>query len=227
MSGFDYSSEAGNAYHLAHHGEFINNPNLLEAWGSYAHRTYLGFLRPGQSVLEFGAGLGANLVSVKKCCSVYAVEQAPLAQKHCAFLGLSVFDSFAKVNAALRFDAIMLRHVLEHLSEPRALLSEFLGRLSPGGRLVLVLPMESPRATVDKNDCDHHLYSWNRQTITNLLEHAGYRVLSARINYYNGKKIFLPLYRLFGSRVYVAAMSVLGRLRNRCEIVIEACAEAS
>jgi SAM-dependent methyltransferase len=227
MTCIDYSSEDGDAYHLAHHGEFLGNKELLEAWGHYAHCAYFSFIQPGQSVLEFGAGVGANLVSVKKICKVYAVEKAVLAQKHCQTLEIPVVPALDQLRPELRFDAILLRHVLEHIPDPKALLLDLRGRLTKGGRLIVILPIESPWANIKASDTDHHLYSWNRQTIANLLTISGYRVMTAKIHWFNGKRIFLPLYKFFGSKIYCVAMRTFGFLRGRCEISVEACADAS
>jgi SAM-dependent methyltransferase len=218
----DYAGPEGDAYHRERHKEFIESAELSEAWAAFVQLAYFPDIAPGVKFLEVGAGLGTNLLTLKNIADVYAVEPAKEARERCAASGIRTFASLSELPAAVRFDYVMLRHVLEHLPDPRKMLLEVQPLLANDGHLVVALPVESPRAEPNANDIDHHLYSWNRQTISNLLNDCGYRVVAARLNYRNGRRIFLPLYRWLGVRAYSAALRTLGWLRGYCEIVVVA-----
>ena len=222
MALIDYASADGDAYHRERHSEFLDNPTLTKAWAEFIHRVYFPKLPAGATLLEVGAGLGTNLLSVKAVADVYAVEPSPAARAECAKHGLRAFAKLTDLPVALRFDVILIRHVLEHVPDPRAMLLEVQPLLKPNGELILALPSEPPFAAPDPKDIDHHLYSWNRQTIANLLTDCGYTVVEARLNWRNGRRLFLPLYRMFGIGAYAFALRTLGWLRRYCEIVVVA-----
>jgi SAM-dependent methyltransferase len=218
----DYAGPQGDAYHRERHQEFIESAELSQAWAAYLELTYFPRIEKGAKFLEVGAGLGTNLLSLKNTADVYAVEPSPEARERCASHGIRTFAALQELPAGMRFDYVMLRHVLEHLSEPKKMLLELKPLLAPAGKLIVALPVESPIAPPQLNDIDHHLYSWSRQTISNLLTDCGYRVVSTKLNYRNGRRIFLPLHRWFGPRAYAFALRTLGRLRGYCEIVVVA-----
>ena len=95
-------------------------------------------------------------------------------------------------------------------------------RLAENGKLIVAVPIESIKAAPSPNDADHHLYSWTRQTLHNLLSNCGFSCIQTRLNYRNGRRLLLPIYKAFGGRAYTHALAVFGRLRGLCEIVAEA-----
>lgn len=222
MSSIDYSHAEGDEYHRARHPEMIGNQPLIRAWAHYAHAVYFSFLSPGASVLEIGAGLGNNLTHLLQNHKVWAVEPSPLAREHCGSLGIPAYASVAELGNEARFDAILLRHMLEHVREPYQLLSEVKELLKPNGRLVVILPVESPFRKINPKDLDHHLYVWNPQSIHNLLRSCGYDGIEVKVNWYNGRRLFLPVYQWAGVKAYQSVLAVLGRLRGRSELIITA-----
>ena len=218
----DYSSAEGDAYHASRHKEFFDNPQLTRAMADFVRLTYFAGLKPGQSVLEIGAGLGTNLLAIKDRARVTAVEPSPLAREHCRTLGIEALASLDDLPKNATFDFVLLRHVIEHVEDPRAMLLATKPLLAPGGKLLVALPIEPIEAAPNPDDIDHHLYSWTRQTIYNLLNACDYRNIQTRLNYRNGRKLMLPIYRMFGASAYTRSLSMLGRLRGLSEIVAEA-----
>lgn len=222
MGSINYSGQEGNLYHRLRHGEIFGNEALIIAWSMYAQAIYLREATSGHKVLEIGAGTGINLHSVNKVADVVAVEPAEEAREHCRKLGIKAIPSIDDLPSDARFDYILMRHVLEHIKEPRQLLVRVRGILAPGGKLVLVLPVESPYKNIDPNDIDHHMYCWNRQTIGNLLTSLGYGVKETRVNRYNGRRFFLPVFKLFGVGLYGKLLFLLGTLIPLAEIIVVA-----
>jgi SAM-dependent methyltransferase len=217
-----YSGQAGDEYHRIRHKEIFGNDELIKAWGSYAQETYLKGVRPGHRVLEVGAGTGFNLHSVNGVADVTAIEPSEEAREHCRGLGINTLPSIEDLPTDARFDYILMRHVLEHVEEPVRLLVRSQELLAPDGKLVLVLPVESPFKKINPDDIDHHLYCWNRQTMGNLLASHGFKVTQARINPFNGRRIFLPVFRWAGLRYYSALMKFLGMVIPHSEIIMVA-----
>lgn len=222
MALIDYTGADGDEYHKIRHQELFNNPTLIKAWGEFAHLTYLPNIRPGERLLEVGCGLGNNLVHVRKIAEVYATEPAPAARDFVGTLGINAVASLDDLPAGLKFHYILLRHVLEHVSEPRTFLGDLHGLLLPGGKIIVVLPTESPFSPVDPGDLNHHLYCWNPQTISNLLTDADYKKIETRISSHNGRRILLPVYKRLGAKPYRAVTQWFGKITRASEIIATA-----
>lgn len=100
-------------------------------------------------VLDVGCGLGRNLEHLAGRGTARAVGVDP--NRSCVETararGLDAYtpDELAARPSDSDFDTLLFAHVLEHLDEPTgdALLQEHLGRLRPGGRVVVFTPQES------------------------------------------------------------------------------------
>jgi len=215
----DYTGIDGDEYHKIRHQELFNNPALIDAWGQFAHLTYFPNIQTGERLLEVGCGLGNNLVNVRKMVETYATEPAPAARDFAKTLGINAVPSVDDLPVGLQFHYILLRHVLEHVPEPHAFLHDLHGRLLPGGKIILVLPTESPFSPADPGDLNHHLYCWNRQTISNLLADTNYTAIETRLSWHNGRRILLPLYKKLGAKSYQRAIQLFGKITKTSEII--------
>jgi hypothetical protein len=69
-------------------------------------------------------------------------------------------------------------HVLEHIPDVAGTLRTLRERLTPSGRLVVMLPIEDFRERRNRrwvrNDIDRHLYTWTPLLFGNLLHETGY-----------------------------------------------------
>ncbi len=216
----DYSGEQGDAYHKERHKEIFENSNLISAWSEFAAHIYLPGTDENTEILEIGAGTGINVAFLAKKGKVSAVEPSPFARQHCNSLGITAVSSLEELPAGKQFDRILLRHVLEHVDDPGLMLEKIQPYLGMEGIFVIVLPIENPLADVDPEDKDFHLFTWNRQTIRNLLVSKNYTVKSAVISHHNGRRLFIPVFRIFGVRAYAAALRLLGKVTGAAEIII-------
>jgi SAM-dependent methyltransferase len=170
------------------------------------------------TVLEYGCGYGQNIACLP---NAVGYDVSHIALDACRHRGIKVCESIAEIPREY-FDVVLSRHCLEHLEHPLdnlVLLSKF---LKPDGQLVLILPKENHYRPPLAPDVHQHLYCWNFRTVNNLLNRAGYRVLSNQYQSVLGYRALLPIYRQFGLRWYSFATRIIGRLWGVTELVVHA-----
>lgn len=165
-----YSLESG--YHATH---LEVAPEAFALMAAERWRKLAPHVHPGDAVFEFGAGTGLNLAKAqaarKAGCDVGAHLEPRLRALGIEFVELAdVPDN--------TFDAVLSHHSLEHVPSPHDALRELRRILRPGGRLLLFVPFEKERRyrRFDPREPNHHLYSWNVQTLANLAGVCGFSV---------------------------------------------------
>jgi len=105
-------------------------------------RTALKILRalpPGAKVLDFGCSSGRLFAKLGSTYDRYGSELNQDACAVAASKGLKMLPTtFLETKDELRFDAIILVDVFEHLTAPTSLLANLASRLNPGGILIIV-----------------------------------------------------------------------------------------
>jgi SAM-dependent methyltransferase len=155
-------------------------------------------IRANDSVLELGAGLGWNLAALK-CARRVATDLQDFLSSDLKNARVEFFaDSSGLPNES--FDVIICHHVLEHLANPPQMLAEMQRLLRPDGELLLHVPFEkeSRYRRFDPNESNHHLYSWNVQTLGNLVTDSGFKILSAGVGEFGYDRAAATLALRFG-----------------------------
>lgn len=97
----------------------------------------------GGNFLDIGCGLGSVVMAMSQLgMHAQGVEPSPVAAKKCQSIGLDVFCGTleeAKLPDA-NFDSMSMFHVLEHVPDPVATLTECRRILKPGGELFIGVP---------------------------------------------------------------------------------------
>ena len=143
----------------------------------------------GRRLLDVGAGNGAYLLSVRSAgWEIVGVEPDPAAAAVARRTGLDVREGsiHSLQSGDGTFDVITMNHVIEHVHEPRKVLSEAFRLLRPGGILYLETPniesyghrrfgrhwrgLEPPRHLV--------LFNWN--SLEALLSEVGFAQIERR-----------------------------------------------
>ena len=136
-------------------------------------------VRPSDVVLEYGAGLGWNLARLP-CRRKLAYDLADFLAPSIRAAGVEFLPDTKSLPGAT-VDAAICHHALEHVLQPAAALQEIARLLKPDGKLLLFVPFERERKyrRFDPAEPNHHLYSWNVQTLGNLVHESGFRVAAA------------------------------------------------
>lgn len=206
-------------YHRAVHGRLIDDPLYYDLKAREAERDLFAGIDSEARVFEFGVGLGKNIVR-RRHRDGY--DASRFAREFSRQKGIHVFDSAEEVPDAA-YDVVLSSHVLEHLEDPFANLRWLGTKLKPHGKLLLVLPVERDRKRTLPlaEDVDQHLYAWSMQTIRNLLERSGYRVVSQRFRYATAQYKLRHVGQL-SFELYSLQTKALGRLLKRRDMVIVA-----
>ncbi len=163
-----------------------------------AHQRVMGFLRPGEFVLEIGCGSGALTAQLKALgCTVVGVEQrtaaAEKAKEFCKEVVTGDIESISLDFDPGTFDSVLLIDVLEHLVDPDRTIRRLKPLLKQAGRFLVALPNAAHwsirlRLLFGRFDYEEsgimdrtHLHFYTLRTARQLLERAGLEILEADI----------------------------------------------
>lgn len=173
-----YRAERGRDYHEGKRAI----PQRAYPWiASLRARKIQPDVNAADVVLEYGVGTGWNLAELH-CGRRLGFDLAEHVQPTLGRHGIEfVADTAELVDGTI--DVCLCHHMLEHAPRPPEILADIARLLRAGGRLLLFVPYERERRYRHYNpdEPNHHLYSWNVQTLGNLVATAGFRILRARI----------------------------------------------
>ena len=168
-----YTGDAGRQYHEGKRGI----PEECFAWISRLRAEKIQpYIKSSDVVFEFGVGSGWNLASLQ-CARKIGCDVADFLADGVRNRGIEFLsDSRSIANASV--DTVVCHHALEHVPDPLGTLRELKRLLKPGGKLLLFVPFEKERRYRIFNPAEpnHHLFSWNVQTLGNLVSDAGFRI---------------------------------------------------
>jgi SAM-dependent methyltransferase len=173
-----YTGEAGRRYSEIKRGI----PDEAISWVARLRaRKFAGLIGEGAVVFEYGVGNGWNLAALK-CRRKIGFDVAEGVEAAVRALGID-FVADPKVVPDAVADVVLCHHTLEHLLHPPAALAEMRRLLKPQGRLLLYVPLEREGRyeRFRRHEPNHHLYSWNAQTLGNLVEESGFKVIEAGV----------------------------------------------
>lgn len=207
-------------YHKLKHSHLYSDPDYYNVRAELARLRYFEPQDWNKKILEWGVGLGQNIALFKNAIG-YDISE--FATDFCTTKGVLATTDLEALPENY-YEIIISAHVLEHLENPLGALRISHSKLRKNGKLILILPLEVHKR-LDSNklrmDANQHLYSWNYQTLTNLLIKAGFKPISAETKYTYAYKKLLPL-RGLSLKAYNWGVAVAGWLMNDKELKIVA-----
>jgi SAM-dependent methyltransferase len=100
-------------------------------------------------------------------------------------------------------DVVTCDHVLEYLLDPRERLLQFKAILKPGGRLIAVALYDEAFRRPNLKKPAERFYSWNVQTLGNLLVDCGYEFHSGTVKRYPNEEFVCRYAKKVGLRFAV------------------------
>jgi len=173
-----YRGDAGRCYHESKRGL----PAQAIPWlAALRARKFAPWVRAGDVVLEYGVGAGWNLAELR-CARKIGFDVADFLEPSVRALGIE-FVADTRVLPNSLAEVVLCHHTLEHVLHPPEALAEMRRLLKPGGRLLLYVPYEREARYehFQADEPNHHLYSWNVQTLGNLVQESGFQISEAGI----------------------------------------------
>lgn len=203
-------------YHTKRHTTHFND-DYYNARAKIALTKFFSGVNKNEKVLDYGCGLGQNIYYMPNAMG-YDISQFGI--EFCRRKGIKATNQLDEVPDA-GFDVVLSAHVLEHHPHPKTMLEEIHSKLKKGGRLILVLPFERHGKAQFNLDLNQHLFTWNFQTINNLLLISGFKIEKNKYVYGAGYNKLLPLIKVnFG--LYKTATNALSRVAGIKEMMIVA-----
>jgi len=173
-----YQGSEGEEYHRAKR----SIPPAAFGWVSRLRAAKIEpFVLPTDTVLEYGVGLGWNVAALN-CGRKIGYDAGEFLAAEVAGHGIEFMRDLSPVPSG-SIDVVLCHHTLEHAGNPGEVLGECHRLLRPGGRLLVFVPYEKERRyrQFRPDEPNHHLFSWNVQTLGNLVQEAGYAVELAQL----------------------------------------------
>lgn len=173
-----YLGEAGRQYHQVKRGI---PPAAFDWIARLRAEKMKGHITPAHVVFEYGCGAGWNLAALN-CARRIGFDVSDFLAEEVRGRGIEFFADPELVGDR-SVDVLICHHTLEHVIDPAAALNSFRKYLKPGGKLLLFVPFEKEKRyrRYNPSEPNHHLFSWNAQTLGNLAADCGYEIESAGI----------------------------------------------
>ncbi len=183
-------------------GEFGGKANIFK---------FKKYISTNDSVLDFGCG-GGFLLNNLDCKYKVGIEINPIARKYCkSHFGIDCLKNLSKIsNDSL--DVIISNHALEHCENPSDILKELFTKLKKGGKIIIVVPLDSFLYKFKKADVNKHLYSFSPMNLGNLLENSGFNIINTGIVYHKWPPFWKTIQTLFGWKIFHITARVYGIL---------------
>lgn len=185
-----WSAADSQAEQCRHFGDdFAATPDAWTVAFDRAHARRLArclrSLAPAGKVLDVGPGRGATLEAL--AAAGYVVEGLDLSEAVAESVSRRVrvrvhvgtLETYAKRAKRPSHDIVLMRHVLEHLSDPNEALRTTAALVLPGGWLHVAVPhAAAPQAVFPgwAGYQSYHLHYFSVGNLTRLIEAAGFRV---------------------------------------------------
>jgi len=114
-------------------------------WDDERRFQYFKSALPNKRLLDFGCGTGGFLLKAQELtATTHGLEPETRLNGHYENYDLTVFQSLSDIPSDIRrrggYDIITIFHVLEHIPDPKAILSELSDMLADGGQIIIEVP---------------------------------------------------------------------------------------
>ena len=184
---------------------FNNFQKEIGQFGGLANKfMFEKHIRPEDVVLDFGCG-GGFLLSHLTCEEKIGVELNPVAREYCINVnGIKCFESLDLLPDE-SVDVVISSHCLEHTINPFEIVSFLYDKLKRGGKIIIVVPLESYSSNWVSGNIDNHLYSFSPMNLGNILLGASFTNIEVMPVHHK----WIPKYRIIADTFGLQAFHTL------------------
>ncbi len=157
-------------------------------------------------LIDYGGG-GGFLLNNLNAARKILIEPNPHARKNAvAKFQIEVYASPEDVPDSVSADVIITNHCLEHVPNPLEELTKLHQLLRDGGVLCIVVPVDAALGqNYNRDDINHHIYTWNALLLGNLVADAGFEVILSEEIQYQWPPNFEGLWNAHGEVGFLSA----------------------
>ncbi|MBT5307137.1 MAG: class I SAM-dependent methyltransferase [Candidatus Scalindua sp.] len=163
-------------------GTFEKDDNMAVECKTFLDFAMDGSFNKGARILEIGCFDGAFLSLFGEEYILLGAEPNPMGKVAAEHHRVQVVPKYFSPNdfTASSIDLVIMRHLIEHIPEPLKILEDCRKVLKSGGRLLIETPWIEHTLTnnVIGNFYHQHLHYFSRDSLTVLLERAGFAVVA-------------------------------------------------
>lgn len=135
-------------------------------WDDGRRFRYLQSALSNRKLLDYGCGAGGFLLKARELAAIaHGVEPETRLRNHYQSHGLTVFQNLSEIPKDVRggrYDIITMFHVLEHISNPKLILSELSEMLTNDGQIIVEVPnADDALLTLYNNSAFSHFTYWS------------------------------------------------------------------
>ena len=204
---------------IENHYELDYFENYQKKFGEFGGRAnvfmYKKFISENDTVLDFGCG-GGFLLKNLSCKNKIGVELNPVARNYCISSNkINCFEDIDQVHNE-SIDVIISNHCLEHTVSPCDIINKMYDKLKIGGKIIIVVPLDSFNYKWVPNDVNNHLYSFSQMNLGNLLQGSNFKEIKCDVIYHKWVPFYLQINKIFGETIFNFLSFIYGRLNRRC-----------
>jgi len=192
-------------------GEFEGEAGLFK---------FKDYIKPTDNVIDFGCG-GGYILKNLSCNKKIGIDPNKTAQETATRNNIEVYSSIEEVPDNFA-NVVISNHALEHILCPFERLSLLKRKIKVGGKLIFVVPHQTPREDFRENDINQHLYTWNPLTLGNLFKLAGYNIVKVDTIRHRWPPGYKTIRKLFGRNIFHLASRIYAIFRNSYQIRVVA-----
>ncbi len=170
-----------------------------ESENEYRYRWFSEHYEGGNDMLDIGSGLGVwpyhvkaslgfnvQCVEPNRDCAIFLIDSLNIP----CYSGFFIPETYETLET--RFDVISFIHVLEHMDDPRLVLSTVKQLLRPHGKVFIEVPdsVEFDYLPIEHDEFNStHLFFFDVPTLYSMLTNCGYDVTDIHRVYYEGRDL--------------------------------------
>lgn len=201
--------------------EYFNWQKEIGVFGGIVNRwKFENYITKDNVVVDFGSGGGYLLKNIL-CKEKIGIEINNVARVEAEKNGIKSVESISDL-ADSYADVIISNHALEHVPDPLGTIKQLYKKLKNNGTVVFVVPHENSRSSFNPKDVNQHLYTWNRQTLGNLFNEAGFidiKVFNIRSKW---PPYYLNIYNIIGAKFFNLLCFIYAFFVNNYQVKIVA-----